>query len=216
MDLVGPLIGAAVAACISSIAIRAALGRHPFGDRRARALLLWLSVVGVDVAAFALFAGGYAAVEGVAPLRSASLVGWALAGAAVPLALRSPIREAEVAGTTRGVGITYVYDWVRAQLEVRLDGRLTELRRRDDRTAVQRLRANGVDFEALKGDIVEHFDEAQRLSADARIRIAAAIDTAATIEDVAQAMRALVRVARENQAGVVIERLVEPTADRGA
>jgi hypothetical protein len=208
MDLVGPLVGSIVAAAISAVSLLNRFRRHPFGDRRARALLLWLSVMGVDIGAFAFFAAGYSVIEGVAPLDPSSVVGWLLAGAAVPLALRSPIRETEVAGTQRAVGITYIYDWVRAQLEVRLDGRLTELRRSDERAAVDRLVAKGLGFEQFKAELIDHFDQAQRLSAEARIGIAAAIEKASTLDPPSN-LRGLVRIARENQAGALIERLTD-------
>lgn len=210
MDFAGPIAGVLVAVLISNLSLHSGFRRRPFGDRRAKALFLWITVVLVDVGAFAAFAAGYGVVEGLEDPDLSGIVGWVLAGAAVPLALRSPVREAEIGGTKRPVGLTYVYDWIRAQFEIPLDARLTELRRSDERATAERLANKGYSFDQVKAELEEHLDQAQRFSDEDKVGLKNKI---ASVETLAppKNLRGLVKIAQEARAGALIERLLEET-----
>src|SRR6266540_634172 len=129
------------AALIAWVTLSQRFYRQPFGDRGA--IWLWLLAVGLDVVVYLAVVGGYAAVGGAPRAHTATFVGSILAGVTVPLALRSPIRSATVRGTPRSVGVTYVYDYLRAVVEDPLDGKLADLRRQEERQLAVQLAAQG-------------------------------------------------------------------------
>jgi hypothetical protein len=159
MNYLGPVAGAVAA-----------------GDRRA--VGLWISLVLVDVAVLLLAAGGYIARNGLAKQHFGSVVGWMIAGVITPLAVRSPIRDATVRGTTRPVGITFVYDWLRALLEDPLDGRLAELRRRREKQRARELMEAGWTAAGVIGELKDHLDHLQRRSPTERARVLASASKA--------------------------------------
>lgn len=154
------LAGAGAAFAIGWLSLSQRFFRQPFWD--IRALGLWLLVIALDVGAFFLAAGGYVWGHGVPHTQASTLIGTIFLGAAVPLALRSPIRESAVRGRTRQVGVTWVYDWLRALLEDPLDGRLAVLRRKEERTRAEELMNAGWTADGLIAVLKGHLDLLQR------------------------------------------------------
>lgn len=173
----GVLAGAAAAALIAWVTLSQSFYRQPFGDRGA--LGLWLLAIGLDVGVYLAVVGGYAALGGVPRQHSAAIAGSILAGISVPLALRSPIRTATIRGTTRSVGITYAYDYLRAVVEDPLDGKLAELRRVEERRLAERLQASGWTAAGLLAELEDHLDHLQRRSEAERATILATATKAA-------------------------------------
>jgi hypothetical protein len=176
MTIVGPVAGAIAAVAIGWISLRQRFYRQPFGDWGA--VGLWLLVIALDVAAFLLAAGGYIASKGLPHQHPTTIINWILAGLAVPLAVRSPIRETTVRGTTRSVGVTFVYDWLRAVIEDPLDGKLAELRRQQEKKLAGELMKAGWTANGLLEELKDHLDHLQRRSAGERAKILAAAKNA--------------------------------------
>lgn len=156
------LTGAAVAFVIGWLVLKQQFFRVPFRDWRA--LGLWLLVIALDVGAYALAAGGYVWGHGVPHARASTFIGAIFLGAAVPLALRSPVRESAVRGRNRQVGVTWIYDWLKALFEDPLDGRIAVLRRSEERDWEKKLNDAGWTSEGLIGELKQHLDHLQRRS----------------------------------------------------
>jgi len=177
MGAIGPALGSLAAAVIAWLSLRQRFYRQPFGDWRA--VGLWFLVVGLDLSIFLLTAGGYVAKNGAPHHHVTTVIGWVLAGIAAPLAIRSPVRETTVRGTTRPVGVTFVYDWLRATMEDPLDGRLAELRRREEKSRALSLMDAGWSADGMLKELQDHLSHLQRRSPTERARVLATAKTAA-------------------------------------
>jgi hypothetical protein len=157
------------------------------------------------MAALALVAGGYAKLGDVDLSQSGGVVAWLIAGAVVPLAIRSPVRTTNLRGRERQVGATFIYDWVRVRLEDPLDARMSEVERSDIRDRTDKIQARGWTFEQVRREFVDHLDH-RKMSQDDRLAIAGLVADTETLQPPAH-LRALVRVIRDHDGGPLLARL---------
>jgi hypothetical protein len=172
MGLLGPGAGALAAGIVSWVYLAQRFYRQPFGDWGA--VGLWVLLVLLDICVLFLAAGGYAVGKGLPSHDATSVAGWIVAGVGLPLTVRSPLRSTRLRGSERQVGVTYVYDWLRATLEDPLDARLADLRRIRERQLAQALAKQGWTAAGVLAELQEHLNYLQRRSLAERGRVMAA------------------------------------------
>lgn len=195
----GLLAGALAAAVIAWISLSQRFYGQPFGDWGA--VGYWLLAIALDVAAYVVVAGGYAAIGGTPKQDSATVVGSIIAGVTVPLAIRSPIRTATLRGVTRSVGVTYVYDYLRAVVEDPLDSKLADLRRGRNSRLAQKLAEQGWTDDGLLAELADHLNYRRRLSNAEREKILTKATKAAKNLESPDDIRGIVIIVQENRCG---------------
>jgi hypothetical protein len=171
LGLVGPAAGAVAAGVVSWLYLAQRFYRQPFWDWGA--VGLWLLLIALDIALLLLTAAGYVAGRGTPSHNLGTVVGWIVAGVTIPLAVRSPVRETTLRGSTRPVGITYAYDWLRAVMEDPLDGRLAESRRSQEKQVARALSDRGWTAVGVLSELEDHLNHLQRRSPSERARVLA-------------------------------------------
>jgi cysteine sulfinate desulfinase/cysteine desulfurase-like protein len=123
----------------------------------------------------------------------------AIVGLLAPLALRSPIRSAQIGGTTQPVGVTYVYDSVRYYIDSALDERMTRLRRRDTSARVATLVGCGWTSELMIGDIYKHMANRRKLRPEYEVEVRQRIESSRTLPNEGDRLEGIVNVLMTNR-----------------
>ena len=186
-------VAAGLAAAVTSTAqLLADHGRLPYGNNSLRAIGWWLLILALD----GLVAVG--ATRGIVPIADMGTVNASgaaravLVGVLAPLALRSPIRKASVAGSPEPVGVTYVYDVVRIRLEWALDERMTRLRRVDSKTAIKALADKGWTGRTLGPEIIRHVKSRRKMEPDSVSAIIQSVYSSQTLPTEPEQLEGLV------------------------
>ena len=187
-------ISIASAAIVTSILLWQDHKRSPFGDVHNKALLWWLAIVGLDSGCAFLALVGLVSLDSLDVSGGGDVARAALIGTLAPLALRSPVRNATIAGEEKPVGITYLYDLCRVQCNSELDERITRLRRSDVNVIVEALAGRNWTSRAIAVEIRNHVASRKTLGeADAQ-RVIAAVENALTLPGEGSRLEALVTV----------------------
>lgn len=194
-----------IAFVTASIATSAELSfrnqRHPFRDKRSKAVCWWCVIAIIDgLVSLAVLAGLTASnVVSKVPSGSPPFVLGIVVGILGPLALRSPVRKSEVKGQESPVGITYVYDIVRLYSIYALDERMTRLKRRDVSDMRRKWAALGVTAEIVAGEIQAHLKDHDQLADDVKVRVAGEVENALTIPEEDQRLDMLIKIVRKER-----------------
>jgi hypothetical protein len=168
-------VSACLAACaVTNVELLYRNQRHPFHDKRMKAVGWWVSVVAIDVLIAGALVAGLIQTNLIQPPTVTNSQVWVtgfLTGLLGPLALRSPIRKKQINEQEVSVGITYVYDIVRLNALYALDERLVRLRRRDVSELRESWKAKGIDPDAIATEIRLHLDDHARLPNESKDRI---------------------------------------------
>ena len=182
--------------------------RHPFGDRRQKAAAWWFGVVALDCVLAGLMLIGLIKTGSLGLSTTDDSPSWvvaALIGVLGPLALRSPIRKAEVQGRDSSVGITFVYDIARLYALYALDERIVRLRRRD----VTQMRTEwihaGLIPTLIAHEIRAHVAEYNRMDDMSRERIQLQSMTCLSFPDEDDQMEALIKLLRAERLGSLVD-----------
>lgn len=194
-------LGWALFAClvVTSVELLYRNQRHPFGDRMQKAAAWWFCVVALDCAVAGLMLIGVLKSGNLGLSTIDNSPRWviaALIGILGPLALRSPIRTAEVQGKDSGVGITFVYDRARLYALYALDERLVRLRRRDVTQMRNEWVKAGLTPAVVAHEIRAHLAAYDRLDDASRERIEAQSVTCLSFPDEDDQMEALIKLLR--------------------
>lgn len=187
------------AAAITLVELSCRNQRHPFGDRRSKALMWWILLVLSDVAIALLIAFGLQEFDVLQLRTDDKLPSWVqglAVGALGPLALRSPIRTKEIRSEQAPIGITYVYDIVRLYIFFAVDERMVRLRRADVTGLRQRWMRGGTTAIEIAEYLGRHVEEHPQLQAEAKEEASEAIRKCLTLPSEEQQMDALIKLLR--------------------
>lgn len=212
------LIAAASAAFVTCVELAYRQQRHPFGDRRHKALAWWAAVVTIDGIISVALLLGLVATDAVAMPddKLNSLAKAAVLGILGPLALRSPIRKTKIDGEDEQVGITYIYDKVRYQALYALDERLVRLRRVDVRSIRVRWIAAGVQPQTVADELLRHLEEYRHLPDDIRQQAADATTAALSFPTDEAQLEAIIKILRTYRFRSLIDHFSSYTSPQGA
>lgn len=210
MFVVAALSAAAITTCTELIF---RFGRSPFADRPRKAPLWWFSVIAIDVLVVGMFCLGLLAPVGVTLPDGKGASPWVAgfaAGVLLPLALRSPIRKAEIKGREVPVGFTYIYDAGRARLLYSLDDRMSWILRQD----VVRLRdhwlSRNVTAEGIRNLILEHMENHPSVTPLVREEVEKSTRKACKFPEEGLQVDALIKIIKARRFIAIIDHLGKP------
>lgn len=186
--------------------------RHPFGDKRLKAILWWVAIATVDAAV------GIAVFFGVASVKLASDTSLKTAngvwlgiiiGVLGPLALRSPVKSSSIANKQATVGITYVYDLVRLNALFALDERFIRLKRRDVTARRMRWQSQGLSVDEIVIELNRHIDDHEHMMPDRREQIRESIRNVLTVPDEDVQINGLIKLMKAERFNSLIDEFDE-------
>lgn len=187
------------AACITLVELAYRNQRHPFGDRKQKALLWWLSLIAIDSLLAAGIVFGLSEFEVLRIAPETVLPAWAqglVMGALGPLALRSPIRTKEIRNEQASIGLTYIYDIVRLYIFFAVDERMVRLRRADVTDLRLRWMGGGVGVDDVADYLRKHIDDHPQLPEEAKEETREAVKQSLTLPTEEQQVDALIKLLR--------------------
>ncbi len=176
MSVAQYVVSAAAGGSVTCVELSFRSQRHPFGDRRMKAVGWWVTVAALDSGiACAMLAGAVGAklIDPASANQSNQIIQAILVGALGPLALRSPVRKAKVKEQESTIGITYIYDIARLYGMYALDERFVRLKRNDVQKTRVQWKLRGLDSRKVAVAIRRHLDDHDRLDSERRDEVTA-------------------------------------------
>ncbi|GAA5166878.1 hypothetical protein GCM10023321_58710 [Pseudonocardia eucalypti] len=197
MSITQYAIGAVAAAGVTSMELIFRSQRHPFGDRKMKAVGWWLAVAALDAGVACAMLAGAVGIELVDPAtvdHGNELLKALVIGGLGPLALRSPVRKTKVKDQDSTVGMTYVYDIARLYALYALDERYVRLKRNDVRKTRAHWKALGLDSRKVAAAIRRHLTDHDRLDIEKRDAITAGVANSMTLPTEDERLSALIKL----------------------
>lgn len=187
---------------VTSVELALRNQRHPFNDRRWKAVGWWIVVVAIDALVGFSILFGLVNTSVISPNLPHGASAWGsgvVIGFLGPLALRSPVRKSKLKDTEVPVGITYVYDAARLFSLYALDERMVRLKRKDvSRTRESWKTAGHKPFELVE-ELRVHVEEHERIDDDARQRIGIELENLLTLPGEDQQFDMLIKLMRRER-----------------
>lgn len=189
-------------AIVTSVELTLRTQRHPFNDRRSKAVGWWAAIVGIDTLIGFVILFGLVKSSVIAPNLPDGTSGW-LSGIVIgvlgPLALRSPVRKSKFRDTEVAVGITYIYDAVRVFSLYALDERMVRLKRKDVSQIREFWKAARLNPFDLVEELRAHLGEHERMEDDTKQRIGNELTNLLTIPGEDQQFDMLIKLMRRER-----------------